>query len=254
MTMRIADVMTSELVTIRSEAPLSECRDLLLRHPIHHLPVVDAERVVGVVHAETVLGMLPPDHRTAAQVASRVYPWAYAHEALWDVLGRCAASLDDVCLVKDEQGRLVGILTERDVVRLAAEHLPASQRVDDIASTTLRSVTAGCTVSQATERIHRQMARHLVVVDQQGALLGLLSAQELLGCVDPQLAVGRLVDARRVVRVDWGDGAARTASAMLDANADAAVVMTGREHRAPDGLVTVTDLLRALRLAPAIAT
>jgi CBS domain-containing protein len=46
---RVADIMTSELVTVTSEEHIDECVTLMKRHHIRHLPVVDESQVVGVL-------------------------------------------------------------------------------------------------------------------------------------------------------------------------------------------------------------
>lgn len=46
---RVADIMTREVVTVSPSTSLDECRQLLARHGFRHLPVIDGERVVGLL-------------------------------------------------------------------------------------------------------------------------------------------------------------------------------------------------------------
>lgn len=48
-TVRVADIMTREVVTVSPSTTLDECRQLLARHGFRHLPVIDGERVVGLL-------------------------------------------------------------------------------------------------------------------------------------------------------------------------------------------------------------
>ncbi len=75
-----------------------------------------------------------------------------------------------------------GIITERDVLRaLALEHGAAlSQSVDRFASRPLAVVPADAFVYRAVGRMHRLQVRHLGVVDNGGAIIGALSARDLL--------------------------------------------------------------------------
>lgn len=45
----IADVMTSQMVLIKPETTLEECAELMGKYHVRHLPVLEKDRVVGVV-------------------------------------------------------------------------------------------------------------------------------------------------------------------------------------------------------------
>jgi CBS domain-containing protein len=48
-TIRIGDVMTREPITAEGDSLLSEMMDVMTEHKIRHLPVVDGNRLVGIV-------------------------------------------------------------------------------------------------------------------------------------------------------------------------------------------------------------
>jgi CBS domain-containing protein len=45
----VSDVMTSQMVMIKPETTLEECAELMGRYHVRHLPVLEKDRVVGVV-------------------------------------------------------------------------------------------------------------------------------------------------------------------------------------------------------------
>jgi len=45
----IADVMTRQMVMVKPETTLEECAELMRKYNCRHLPILDKERVVGVV-------------------------------------------------------------------------------------------------------------------------------------------------------------------------------------------------------------
>ena len=45
----VADVMTSQMVLIKPETTLEECAELMGKYHVHHLPVLEKDRVVGIV-------------------------------------------------------------------------------------------------------------------------------------------------------------------------------------------------------------
>lgn len=63
--------MTTEPVRLRADATLREASGLLALADVRHLPVVDGDRVVGMVSERDVLGTLLPK---AADEASRAAP------------------------------------------------------------------------------------------------------------------------------------------------------------------------------------
>jgi CBS domain-containing protein len=54
----IGDVMTREVVTIGPDEPISAAAELIVRHDVSLLPVVDGEHLVGVVNRHDVLAAL----------------------------------------------------------------------------------------------------------------------------------------------------------------------------------------------------
>lgn len=76
--------------------------------------------------------------------------------------------------------RLVGIVTDRDLVRRAmARDLPADARVDDVMSTPVVTVDADSDVHEAFPLLRRHRVRRLAVV-RDGKFVGMLSADDLL--------------------------------------------------------------------------
>jgi CBS domain-containing protein len=45
----VRDVMTSEMVMIRPETTLQECAELMRQYRVRHLPVLENDRVIGMV-------------------------------------------------------------------------------------------------------------------------------------------------------------------------------------------------------------
>ena len=96
-----------------------------------------------------------------------------------------AASLMDrrkcSCLVVVQGDAAIGIATERDLVRkvLAAGVNPSKVLVSDVMSTPLVTIGAGSTVVEAADKMSEYLIRRLVVVDENGALVGLITAGDI---------------------------------------------------------------------------
>lgn len=84
-------------------------------------------------------------------------------------------------LVVSDDGRLVGIFTERDVLRRVVGECrdPANTRVADVMSTEVACCTTSTSIDEARSAMKNRRIRHLPVVDDAGRLLGMISIGDL---------------------------------------------------------------------------
>ena len=82
---------------------------------------------------------------------------------------------------RDGEEVATAVITERDVIRaLAALADPAEVRVHSVASTDLVWCDASATVAEVAELMSERFLRH-VLVEDDGELVGIISARDLLG-------------------------------------------------------------------------
>jgi IMP dehydrogenase len=130
--------------------------------------------------------------------------------------------------ITDADGRLVGILTNRDV-RFATDY--ARPIRDYMVSEKLVTAHIGTTLAEAQEILHRYRIEKLPLVDDDGYLRGLITYKDILKKIDyPHSAKddrGRLLVAAAV-----GVGAAglQRADAVIAAGADAVAIDTAHGH------------------------
>ena len=243
-------VMTAPLWGRASKPPqesVATLREIMRQRGIHHIPMVDDGRFAGVVDATSAFGWVSRD-AVASDLVGRVEVQAHPDEQLFDVFGRCAWSPRDVCVVTlEESGSVVGIVTERDIVRLAATHIDSARPVDQFASTAVFTSPATATVGECLDVLREQMFRHLVIVEDD-KLRGTVSLRDLL-LVDARLLVGQTLP-DPPPRASWNATLREIASTMQRLDLDAIALVD--DDGVPDGIVTVTDLLRALRSTPKI--
>jgi CBS domain-containing protein len=136
--MRARDVMTSPVITLRPGAPVRAAAALLCSHGFTAAPVVDAGgALVGIAsEADLVRGRIVPDGWEAApepdpavEAVMTSAPAAMRPEDdLADVVALMLdAGLRSVPIVDD--GKLVGIVTRRDVLRVVARRELTSEDV-----------------------------------------------------------------------------------------------------------------------------
>src|SRR5258708_38446874 len=103
---------------------------------------------------------------------------ATAEEAIRTMLDRHVGAV----AVLDENTRVAGIFTERDVLRRLSlsGREPAQTPVREVMTTPVEMATLDTTPGQALATMVERHYRHLPIVDDDGRLLGMLSIRNVL--------------------------------------------------------------------------
>ena len=86
------------------------------------------------------------------------------------------------CLVVVEDGKPVGILTDRELsLQILCKRLdPGAIRVSEIASPTIETIPKDASFREATQLIRRRGLRRLPLVDKKGKLFGIITSDDLM--------------------------------------------------------------------------
>jgi len=79
-----------------------------------------------------------------------------------------------------ENGRLVGIFTERDLVRLVARGVPLDTRLGEVMTRDLIVAKPSEPLPLIAQKMLQHGIRHIPVVDDEGRLLGVISIRRVL--------------------------------------------------------------------------
>lgn len=82
-----------------------------------------------------------------------------------------------------EKSGMVGILTERDVLRAVAEGRRGTTRVEELMTAAPDSLDPDFDVDEAAEWLMAAGYRHLPVIDDRGQLLGMLSIKDVMWAI-----------------------------------------------------------------------
>jgi len=123
-TVRVRDVMTAPAITVAPTASFKEIVDLMLRHRVSALPVVDdAGSLLGMVSEADLI--TKPAHggsrrrgHTAGGIMTAPAETAHLDDTVRDVARRMLADRRKVLPVVDRSRRLVGVVARRDVLRM----------------------------------------------------------------------------------------------------------------------------------------
>lgn len=143
--MRVRDVMVEEVVSVSEGQSLRDALDMMLDNGLTTLPVLDAGRhCAGVIAA---VDMLP------------------ASEQLDD-------EVRELSLKSSEEQEYV------------ADTVPtqglAQHAVEDFMSTAVVTVSGGVTLPEAASKMLQNQIHHLIVVDDQDHVIGMLSTMDIL--------------------------------------------------------------------------
>lgn len=113
----IADYMTRQPWSVQLDDSIGVARQMLAQREIHHLPVLDGKRAVGMV-TERDLALAADRAGTTVEAVMEPAHSVGVGESLADVLEAMVDRRWDAVAVTMEDGRVEGIFTAMDAVRL----------------------------------------------------------------------------------------------------------------------------------------
>ncbi|XWK91295.1 MAG: PAS domain S-box protein [Phormidium sp.] len=193
----IAEVMTRQLIAIS----LTELQDtvsvfnLMQQQKIRHLPVLDKSGMMfGLITMKSLRESLQPSDllrlRRVKEVLVRQVTYAPPNSSLFQIV-RLMAQEQISCVViaqTDKAGIVLplGIITERDVVRFHTLELDFYQtQAAMVMSTPLLPISPEDSLLQAYQLMNRHRIRRLVVCDEKGNLMGILTQRSILQAMNP---------------------------------------------------------------------
>lgn len=200
----ISEVMTKNLITV-SIAQIGNIFDLLAvfrAAKIRHLPILDErEKLLGVVSGESLRAILKPTDLlqmgrvsqimtanvitapTAAPVIEVALQMA-THRKSCVVI--CLAAGYAEAIASNQPLKPLGIITERDIVKLTASGIELAQTsAETVMSFPLLPVDLNANLWQANQIMQQHRIRRLVVVNERGYLAGIITQSNLLQALDP---------------------------------------------------------------------
>jgi len=206
----IREVMSGSVLTTDQDAFLYKAFERLVDNHIRHLVVVDeADRAIGVITQSDMLAHLGYEYfiklKTISQVMNRLV-WTIPREKTVIDASREMTEKVVSFLVVCEDGRPVGVLTERDVARLAAERRDvASLAVGEVMSSPVVTVTNETPAIEAAEIMKQKEIRRLVVVGKDGRAVGVTTQRDMIRGLE-----GRYIDTLRQIISEQGKELDRT--------------------------------------------
>ncbi len=128
--MLVEELMSRDVVTLSEDENLAVGDDLLKRHHIRHLPVVRDGKLVGLVSHRDLIRALARQAGSqskapvwAKDVMTRTVETVSPRASVREVVDKLLDHKYGCLPVVDGDGKLVGIVTDSDLVRLAGQLL-----------------------------------------------------------------------------------------------------------------------------------
>ncbi len=258
--MDIADIAVPEYVEVRAETRLGKIRAIFDREKPRGIVVTDDGEYAGVI-GERELIRSRVDDDTKAAALMKPAPEIDRHEDVREVARLLVEGNVKIAPVY-EGARLYGIVTADGVLQAVLENLDAIS-VGDIYTSDVVTVQEDADVGQAINRLREHGISRLPVINEEGRLTGILTTHDIVDFVvreaDRQGRHDRAGDLDRmldlpvydmtsspVLTTTPGESVRTAVRRMLDNDFDGLVVTPDGDDGVVEGVVTKTDVLRAL--------
>ncbi|MDX8390902.1 MAG: CBS domain-containing protein [Mariprofundaceae bacterium] len=200
--LRVEDVMNSPVITIGLKHNVFQAYDMLGKHSVRHLVVVDGSGfIAGLVTLSNFLDELDIEYfiklKNASNIMSHHVLTASPEDSIAHVVG--LMSLHRVsCILMVENDQPIGIFTERDVTKLSAEQTQRFEEpISRVMSQPVCCVDLHAFIPEVRKQMQKKGIRHLAVTNNLGHLAGLVTQSDVARCME-----GRYVDYLRQIIMD----------------------------------------------------
>jgi CBS domain-containing protein len=258
--MKVKELMTTEVISVDKDQDLKYVMDLMRKHEISKIPVLEAKKLVGII-TDNKISMKLGSIRKKGVPASRLHASSVTEKDIKSVSSdtpianvlRMVGEPGPTILPIVDNDRLVGVLTKADLLPLVAGNTP----LRDIMISPVVTVSPEDRVIHARRIMLDNDIARLPVVDH-GSLVGIVSDVEIafalaeikrisLGKQKRHLEELYVADVMKTPVV-WTTGSVKVSDAatlMLKHNIGALPII---ESNTIVGIVTRTDLIRTVNL------
>ncbi|HEX5802270.1 MAG TPA: CBS domain-containing protein [Azospira sp.] len=180
------ELMQSPVISIVDTTLCIDAYHLMAERGIRHLAVVDADgHIVGVASEGDLMRDFGIEYfmtfKDIGGVMSTDVCRLPETATVADAVARMIALRQSCVVVVDARGAPVGVLTERDVVRLCSQRdAPERLTLAETMCSPVRTVRPEGLLHEAVAMMAKARIRRLIVVDEQGIVCGLLTHHDIV--------------------------------------------------------------------------
>jgi CBS domain-containing protein len=184
----VSSIMVTRVLTVPDKAPLTTVQRVMAENGLRHIVVVRDDVLVGYVSARDIFGerLLVEDVETRKKLSAKtvkevmksppvtLYPQATLADA-----ARTMAEKNIGFVVLTDGDKLVGVVSERDIVKALASGMPLNTPLEKIATKRVITIEPDKSVVEAADLMAENKIRHLVVAER-GRAVGVVSLRDLV--------------------------------------------------------------------------
>lgn len=185
-TMNCAGLMQSPVVTVPPDTSCLEAYHHMASHGIRHLAITDsAAKVVGLISEGDLMRDFGIEYymhfKNVGGVMSTDMALLTESDLVADAVQMMIEQHQSCILVVDSDRHPIGVLTERDVVWLCGDHAQSDRMVlGKVMHAPVMTAAASDLLHEAVKSMAAARIRRLAVVDDTGAVIGLLTHHEIV--------------------------------------------------------------------------
>ncbi len=181
----IEELMTTPVLTIPSNTNIYQAHDFFEKHGVRHLVVVLPDgRVAGVATQTDIIDNLEAEyfleHKDLSRIMTRnvvIMKKGQSVQEAIDIMAKVMIS----CVLVEDNNAPVGILTERDIAELFHKNRDMKQlKVEEVMSQPVQTIPQRTSAYEATVLMMQQKIRRLVVIDNNGGIVGIITQYDIL--------------------------------------------------------------------------
>lgn len=261
----VGELMTEGVISCRSDASLATVAATLARHGVHAVFVTDAAgRPAGVLSDFDLLtgewlgsdsqGLRTMQTVTAGELMSSPVQTIGVEETASDAASRMREQHLSRLLVLDDQGAAVGVISVSDLVAPLGRPSGARQTVSDVMSHAIVTCPPDTSLQAAARAMTERHSRSIVVVDEHGRAVGVITGNDLLCLYAPGQPAATVADLMSPPITCEADLPLAAAADLIISHEVHRLVVTDASHPSggPIGVVSTADIVAEMASARSI--
>ena len=122
--LKAEDIIRTHMITVGPQCSVVEAISIMNERAVHHLPVIDEKRLVGLVSDRDLLGHETKNESLVRDLMSTRLLTARNDSSLWKIAQIMTTGRVHCVLVIDEEQKLQGLLTSLDILACMTYQAP----------------------------------------------------------------------------------------------------------------------------------
>lgn len=179
----VSDIMTKKVISADSETSIYDATKILEKNHFRRLPIIEKNRLIGIVTATDLTFEIDYSGlkgKVSDYMSKNIRSISKDDNVLKAVTSMIGKTIG--CLLVEDAGKTVGIITERDILRniIAKRKNPQKELVGNNMSSQLIKIDCETELGNACHLMHYYGFRRFPIVSADDKIIGMLTERDLL--------------------------------------------------------------------------